>query len=160
NSNASVYSVATETTPVTVSTVTRTGAATVAFDSNVQGLTLQGGSGNDTYNIESTSSSTPVAITTGAGANTLNVSPTARSLGTIQGNLSVSGGIGGNALVLDDQANSADSTYSLVGSTVSRTGSATISYNSLISSLVLNGGGGNDTYNLNGLPAGLPVALV
>ena len=122
-------------------------------------LELDGGSGNDTYNIESTAAATQVGVAAGNGTNTFNISPTAKDLSTIQGNLTVSSGSNNNALVLDDQANSANSTYSLVGSTVSRTGTATITYLS-VNSLVLNGGSGNDIYNIQGTGGETPVSIV
>jgi Ca2+-binding RTX toxin-like protein len=143
---------------VTSSSVNRAGAAPIHYAA-MAGLGLDGGTGDDTYNIESTAASTPVNIAAGAGANTFKVSPTARKLGTIRGNLDVYGVNNTNALVLDDQANSANGRYSLAGPTVSRTGTATISYDT-INRLVLNGGGGNDVYNLNGTPAGVKLALV
>jgi hypothetical protein len=142
---------------VTSSTVTRTGAAPISYTS-VSSLTLDGGKGGDIYNIESTSASTPVTVAGEAGNDTFNVSPTARSLGTIQGNLTILDFGGNNNLVLDDQANAAGTTYSLTSSTVTRAGAAPISYSSM-NSLVLNGGSGNDTYSVNGTAVGIKMSL-
>ncbi len=143
---------------VTSSSVTRSGSAAISYAS-LSSLELDGGSGNDTYNIESTAAATQVGVAAGNSTNTFNISPTAKDLSTIQGNLTVSSGSNNNALVLDDQANSANSTYSLVGSTVSRTGTATITYLS-VDSLVLNGGSGNDIYNIQGTGGETPVSIV
>jgi hypothetical protein len=143
---------------VASSGVNRAGAAPIRYAA-MAGVSLDGGTGDDTYNIESTAAGTPVNIAAGAGTNTFNVSPTARNLATIQGSVDLHGVYDSNALVLDDQANSTNARYSLVGPTVSRTGTATISYDT-INRLVLNGGGGSDAYSINGTAAGIKLALV
>ena len=145
---------------VTSSSVAHSGAAPIGY-AGLSQVTLDGGGGNDTYNIESTAVATAVAIVAGKGKNTFNASPTAQDLGTIQGDLTVasSSSSTANALVLDDQANPVNSTYSLTSSTASRTGTATITYLSL-NNLVVNGGGGNDTYNINGTAPGIKESLV
>ena len=143
---------------ISASSISSSVSAPIVFQ-KMGSVTLNGGSGNDTYNIESTLSTTPVSIVAGNGSNTFNISPTAKNLGTIQGNLGLSANGTTNALVLDDQANTANSTYSLTSSTVTRTGAATISYAS-VDSVTLNGGSGNDTYNIQGTLSGTPVSVV
>jgi hypothetical protein len=50
---------------------TRTGAALLSFDNSVTAVTLNGGSGADTYSISGTQAGTSVKINGGNGANTL-----------------------------------------------------------------------------------------
>ena len=151
NSNAVTYS-------VTSSTVTRTGSATISYNSLTENLTLDGGSANDTYNIESTSASTPVHVNGGTGNDTFSVSPTAKNLNTIKGALTISGYGGNNALNLFDQSNAGVSTYALTSSSVTRNGAALISYSSL-ESITLDGGSANDTYNIESTSASTPVTI-
>jgi hypothetical protein len=136
----------------------------IYYNPNVTALTVLGPLAGSTFNIESTAAGTATTVNGGAGSDTFNISSTANigstaeNLNSIQGNLSIFGFGGTNALVLDDQANAANNTCSLTSSTMTRTGVATISYAS-VSSLVLNGGSGTDTYNVNGTAAGLHLAL-
>ncbi len=145
---------ASDTYSLTSTTVSRTGAATISYGSNVADMNLYGGSGNDTYNIESTASGTAAQVEGGKGNDTFNVSPTARSLANIQGALTVVGGAGSNTVNVDDQNNAASDTYSLTSTTVSRTGAATISYGSNVADMNLYGGSGNDTYNIESTASG------
>jgi hypothetical protein len=142
---------------VTSSTVTRTGSATISYNSFTENLTLDGGSVNDTYNIESTSAATPVTVKAGSGNNTYNISPTAKNLDNIRGDVAISGGLGANALSIFDDSNAKAVTYSVTSSTVSRTGSASVSYNSTTENLTLDGGSANDTYNIESTLAATPV---
>ncbi len=151
NANPVTYS-------VTSSTVTRTGAATISYDSLVPTVSLDGGSARDTYDIESSSASTAVRVNGGSGNNTFNISPTAQNLNNIKGDLTINGGLGNNVMNIFDDNNANPVTYSVTSSTVTRTGAATISYSS-INSLTLDGGSGNDTYNINGTASGTKLAL-
>jgi hypothetical protein len=142
---------------ITSSTVTRSGAAAISYDSAAS-VNLYGGSGNDTYNIESTASGEPVSIQGGAGNDTFNVSPTAKNLSNIQGALTVWGLGGSNSLNVFDQNDTAAATYSITSSTVTRSGAAAISYDS-VASVNLYGGSGNDTYNIESTASGEPVLI-
>ncbi len=144
---------------VTSSTVTRPGAAPISYNGQTQGLTLDGGSANDTYDIESTSAYTPVTVSGGAGNDTFNISPTARDLDNIQGKIAVEGGNGTNALNVFDSNNPNAVTYSVTSSTVTRTGAAPISYNSQVQSLQLDMGSANDTCDIESTSAYTPVTV-
>jgi hypothetical protein len=139
------------------STITRSGAATITYGSQAN-VNLDGGSGNDSYNIESTHFGTALTVQGSSGKDTFNISPTAQNLDNIQGNVTVEDKVGTNALNAYDGNNAKTVTYSVTSSTVTRTGAATISYSS-INNLVLKGGSGNDTYNINGTAAGIKLAL-
>ena len=123
------HNTAVSTYSVTSSTISRAGAAAISYAS--ENVNLHGGSGNDTYNIAGTPTGTTLAVQGGAGNDTFNVSPTAKNLGNILGNLSINGGGGNNVLVLNDQTNSANSSYALTPTTVSRAGMATVTYGAL-----------------------------
>jgi hypothetical protein len=82
-----------DTYTVTSSTTTRTASALVTY-SSMAGVVINGGSGNVTYNVESTSVAT--TISTGNGQNLVRISPTAQDLNTIVGSLAVNFGTNAN----------------------------------------------------------------
>ncbi len=88
--------------------------------SDVQRITVNGGGGDDAYTVQSTPSGTRVNVKAGSGNNTLVISPTAESLGTIQGSLSVAGGGGNNTLIIFDDDFATTVTYSITSSTIAR----------------------------------------
>ena len=106
------------------------------------------GGGSDTINVESTSSSAPVTIDEGSGSDSVFVSPTAQFLDHIQGNVTVNGGSGYDTLTIDDQADPFNDTYTMTGSSLTRTASALIGYN-LMNVVTVNGGSSTAaTYNV------------
>lgn len=149
-----------ETYTITSSTVTDSPGDKVTY-SLMGSVNINGSSSAaDIYNIESTPAGTTVKVEGGVANDVFNVSPTAKNLGTIQGNLGL---VGASTVNIDDQNNSASGTYSLASSsatssTITRTRAATISYAS-DPAVNLNGGSGNDTYNDNGTPSVTKVAI-
>jgi hypothetical protein len=118
--------------------------------SALTGITIQPTTGNDTVNIENSAAGVPISINEGDGTDTVNISPTAHNLANIQGNVTVTGGPGTDTLDIFDQANSSGVTWTFAGSTITRTGSALISYGTLTNFVNVTGGSGNNTYNLTG----------
>jgi hypothetical protein len=131
---------------ITGTTTTRDASALITY-SSIHGLVLNGGSGNVPYNIESTAAGTLVAVNAGAGNNTFNLSPTAKFLDNLKGNITVSGGGGINTLTEYDQNDPYNDTYTITATTTTRTASALVTYSSL-PKLVLYGGSGNVTYSV------------
>jgi hypothetical protein len=124
------YNAASTTYAITGSSVSRSGSAGFSYD-HISTLNFFGGYGNDTYNV----------------------------LGSLQSQLNLTAGLGSNTLNIDDGSNSTNTTYTVTGSSVSRTGSGSISYSGNVTSLVVTGGSGNDTYNvMSGLSTG-PTTL-
>jgi hypothetical protein len=111
------YNGATTTYAMTGSSVSRTGSAGVSFD-HISTLNFFGGFGNDTFNV----------------------------LGSLQNQLNLTAGLGTNTLNIHDGSNSANTTYTLTGSSITRTGSSAITYSGNITSLVVTGGTGDNTY--------------
>ncbi len=111
--------------------------------------TLTTGNGNDVVNITATSSSRPLAIREGSGPATVNVSPAAHNLNAIQGAVMVNGGPGTDTLNINDQSHNISATYTLTDSSVARPGAATITYGSLPMNFVnVTVGGGHNTCNV------------
>jgi hypothetical protein len=71
---------------------------------NLASLNLNGGSGNDSFDIESTASATATTITGGSGGNRFDLTSTAEYLAGVAGPLSLFGG-GADTLVFWDTAN-------------------------------------------------------
>jgi hypothetical protein len=149
-------------------TLSRTGAATIAFNGFNNGATINGGSGHNTYNVLSTTSWTTtvnggnagdvfnieatvgaLTVNAGNGNDTVNVSPTAHNLDNIHANVTVNAGFGSDAITINDQAYASATTYTLgSGPNLSRTGSAVIAFNGFNNGARINGGSGNNTYNV------------
>src|SRR5262249_2503385 len=96
----------------------RTGAATIGRF-GVEGLNRIGGSGSNTYDVNTTISPTPVTITAGAANDGLILSPTARNLNAIQGAVSFNGGGGNDGVTADDQNGTAATTYTVTSTGLS-----------------------------------------
>jgi hypothetical protein len=126
--------------------------------SALTGVTVTATPGNDVVQIDDTVSATPVTVNEGDGADQVHISPFPNNLDTIQGPVSVHGGSGTNTLTFYDQNNYADTTYTVTGSSVARTGSAVVTYSR--TNLTLWGGGGNDAYNIVGTVPSLILRLV
>ncbi len=106
-------------------------------------------SGLSTINIESTLNAAPVTIHDSLGHDIISISPNAESLGNIRGRVDIQG-TGADTLFINDQHNTAASTYTVTDGSVSRNDSAMITYRGL-SSLHLNAGGA-DIINIEGTP--------
>jgi len=117
--------------------------------SALTGITVAPTSGNDLVDIEDTVPGTLVTVNDGDGNDPVYLSPTANNLDTIQGPVTVHGGSpANNAVVFNDQNNVADTTYTYTGSTVTRTGSALVSFSN--TNVPIFGGSGSDTYQIVG----------
>src|SRR5262249_28412085 len=71
--------------------------------SGMKSLKLSTGAGADVLNVESTLASTPVTLNAGNGNNTFNVSPASKFLDNIQGAVNINAGSGNNTLTTFDQ---------------------------------------------------------
>jgi hypothetical protein len=116
------------------------------------------GGGNDTVNVERTMSGVPVTIWEGGGTDKVNVSPSARFLDNIRGDVFVNGGSGTDTLNVTDQNDSFNDTWTVTGSTVTRSFSATIHYN-WQNFINLWGGTGNLTYDVQGTEPSFTTTL-
>jgi hypothetical protein len=116
---------------------------------------LYSNNGGDVVNVEATTG--PLTVNLPASGNpTVHVSPTAQSLSTIQGSLTVAGqGVG--TLVLNDQGGTAGRNYTLTSTNLGWGGPASIAFGEL-GALTLDATTFNDTVLVQSLPA-FPVTL-
>src|SRR4029077_19376002 len=102
--------------------------------------TIQGGSGNDIFNIEGTPV-TGLNIYTGTGNDNINITPTSQNLANIAGPLTIIGQGGADPLVVSDQADTAaELTYNIGSGSIQASTSAAIVYGNMVSFLVYAGG--------------------
>jgi uncharacterized protein (TIGR03118 family) len=147
-------------------------------DDSINKLSIYGGSGGDTFFVSNTPSVDTniypgsdssfnyvnVLGTTGrlnvdesAGVTTVNVGNSLNELNSIQGPVDVSGGAG-NHLIIDDQNNTANDTYSIGTGAIKRRGAAKITYAG-VSTVTLDGGSGNETFEIMSLNPAVQFAI-
>jgi Ca2+-binding RTX toxin-like protein len=114
-------------------------------------LNLHGSAGTDVFNLEQTFAA-PITFYAGAGANTINLSPTAQRLENLGSAVTVRGNGSATALNVDDQADGTARTYSVTGTTVQYAGLQAITYSQL-SDLEVNVGSAADVVNVEGTSA-------
>jgi hypothetical protein len=112
-------------------------------------ITINATPGNDVVEIDNTAAGTPVTINEGNGTDAVHISPIPNDLDTIQGPVIVHGGSGTDGLNILDESNAASTTYTITGSSVSRTGSATVTYSN--TNMGIWAGNGNDAFNVLGI---------
>jgi hypothetical protein len=149
---------ATQTVAVSTSGVAGLTGGAISFTAGqLAALTLKGGSGNDTWDINGTNA--PMSVTAGSGNNTFVMTPASQFLDNIQGAATLTGGAGSNTLTVDDQADSFNDTYSIAAGSIQRNAEAAISYSG-IGSVTLNGSSSAAiTYDVNGTAAGVSVTI-
>jgi hypothetical protein len=129
------------------------------FDAGqVNSITVNSRTGNNTINIERTVAGRPVTINLDSGTDTVNLSPTAQNLSNLAGTVTVNGGSGTGTLVANDQGTSTARTYTLTSSTLVRSGAATITYNNL-AGVTVNTSNGSDTVTVQSTSAVTAVTV-
>jgi hypothetical protein len=133
--------------------------ATIAYQ-QIQTLTLDGGNGNNGFNLGSTAKPTTTLLNTGTGNDVINVGGSGKNrvLDNISGPVTVTGQGGQDTLNFDDQDSSSAYTFTLTATSVTRDNIALITYASL-SSVVVNGGSGSNTFNVTGVSYLAPYTL-
>jgi hypothetical protein len=127
------------------------------------GTSLHTGNGHDTVNVAGTAYRSVLAIYEGTGGVNVNVGYASHNLDNVLGTIDVYGAeMGVDNLVVNDQANASNQTYTLApvqgGDEISwTTSSGVIAYTSA-SNLTLYGGTGANTFNVE--VTGVPTAIV
>jgi hypothetical protein len=128
--------------------------------SALTGITVNATLGVNVILIDNTVAGTPLTVNLGDNLTALGLSPTATDLSTIQGPVIVHGGAG-TQVGLRDDSHPGDTSYTITGSSVSRPGWASVTYDHLGRGLNIRRdteGGGNDTYAVLGtLPSAVTV---
>jgi hypothetical protein len=105
--------------------------------------TVLAGTGNDTFGVQATQAGVPLTIDLGAGDDAVHVGDATHPLDAILGPLAVQGQAGSNTLTIEDQATASAQTYTLTGTTLTRSGAAPVSFSGMATTGVQGGSGGN-----------------
>jgi hypothetical protein len=133
--------------------------AVISDGPGVSSFTIDGGSNNNTYNIEGTSAGRAVTINAGAGNDTFNVTPATQDLDNLGAPLTLNGGGGSNVVTVDDQAAPTGQTYGISATMLTRSGVAPVTY-AMVSTLAVNGGADGNAFQVVGpLPTSTVVTL-
>jgi Ca2+-binding RTX toxin-like protein len=143
---------------VSESSVIRSGAAPIHY-SVAQSLQLAvSGSANNTFHVTGTAF-TPVLLTLGTGNDTVTLGEGLFALDSIALPVTVVGGGGTDAIILDDQtAAFGANDYHVTSTDVTRNNREILNY-SQVESLTLNAGPGDDTIRLASTAAGTPLIV-
>jgi hypothetical protein len=133
----------------------------------ITAVILGGGSGGNTFNVQSTLASAATSINAGNGlssTNTVTIGSLAPSLGgtlaSIAGPVVVSNTSGSTSLTVDDSGDTTGQTVAITNSSITGTWSAPINYvGGEVSSLTVLGGSGSNTFNVQSTASGTPVGL-
>jgi len=113
--------------------------------------------GANVINVLATDPNAPVDVVADNG-DIVNVGNDTDGLDEIQGNLSIDGGDGTVPVYLNDQMTASGQLYDLLPGELDRSGAAPITFQNL-QQAVLNGGGGGNTFDVDGVAEGAPVTI-
>jgi hypothetical protein len=126
--------------------------------SDLGGIVIAATSGNDTINIENDAAGTPITVNLGNGADVVNLSPLAHNLGNLMASVAVNGGGGADTLNVNDQGTATAQSWTVAANSLTRSSAGPVSFGG-ISTLIVNGGDGNNTYTITGTQASLGTTL-
>src|SRR5262249_38027642 len=141
-------------------TITSTTVSRILFGGLTYGtaeqLVLNAETGSNLININSTLSSTPVTVNAGAGDDTINAGN--GNLANLPGAVAVNGDAGTDLINVNDGSSASANTYAVTSAGVTRGGFGGLTYGTA-EQLVLNGGLGGNTVNVQSTPATTPVTV-
>lgn len=115
--------------------------------------------GNNTFNINSTSSAAAYTINGNNGDDVFNITPVGQFLDPIDGAITVNGGAGTDSLVLHDQGNSfTGDIFTITNSNITRSLFAGVTYGT-IESATVHGGSEGHTFNITSSLATTPITV-
>lgn len=138
---------------IDAASVSRTSAGTVTY-SGMEGLTVNGGRGNETFRVQSTGAGAPFTVNAGAGNDTIQVGNLNR-LDRLLAQVTIDGGTHTtrDILTINDSAATTAARYDLASSYLEKAFVRLLSYSNT-EQLTLNTGSGGDRINVLGLPGG------
>lgn len=136
--------------------ISRTGIPNVGFGT-MENLNLNAAATGNTITVAAVGSGVSLVVNGGGGNDNL-VLGSIGGLANIAGSVSYSGGTGTDTLTIVDTANSSNSTHTITQSSYSRTGFAGVPFDT-IEHIVVSGGSGSNTYNIDPTPVSLTAAV-
>ena len=122
---------------------------------DVTSLVISTAGGNDIVDVQAVHAATAVTINTGGGHDTVEVG--AGELDAIAGPVAVHGGAETDALLVRDEADAGDDTYTVTPDSITKTGFS-LTFDG-IDVLTLDAGTGNNTIDVEGTVAGTAVTI-
>lgn len=116
---------------------------------DTSGITINGGTHGNTFNVQSTQAGTALTLNTGSGSDIVNLGSTGNKLDSLQGPITINGQSGSDTVDFKDQGQTSGQSYTLTPTTLARPGIATVRYGT-IEKLSLSAGSGNDDVTLSG----------
>src|SRR5262249_36946281 len=105
------------------------GTSTVSFgDGNISSITVNMSNQDAFVNIEQTLASAPLTVNLGSGTDFVEIGSGAHNLNNIQGSITIHFGLGTDTVDVHDELNSGNQTFTMTDSSVTRSGSALITY--------------------------------
>lgn len=136
NAVATIYNLAR--TSGTSARVERIGAALINYlNPGIATVNLNGGSGGNTFNVDSSISGTTVNMFMGTGSDVANFGNAANSLSDLVGPVNAIGQGGVNNVFFNDQGTATRQNYNLTTTTLTRSGTAALGYSGM-ATLTLN----------------------
>ncbi len=144
---------------LTTTTLDRSGAGLITYGT-MENLVLNASVGSDTINVQSTLAATPVTLNGGTGDDTFNVGNASNSLDNIQGAVTINGDgqTATDTVNINDQGDPDANGYTITITTVVRTGAAQITYGT-VETLVVNAGLSDDTLAVQSTLATTPLTV-
>lgn len=120
----------------------------------IEDVKVFAGVGADTFHVELTHEDVELTLNGGIGDDTFQLAPTAKNLNVLAGTVTVNGGGGDDRMLVNDQANSAGSLYLATPAKLNRTvGTKSVDIkNSGLERLAIQGGAGDDSLKFIGVP--------
>jgi hypothetical protein len=143
---------------VTNFTVGRGGWAGMRYNTS-ESVTIDAGSGAETFNVESTHATAPLTINAGGGNDVARLAPTTQLLDDIVTPVTFNGGGGTDQLVLFDDANTFADTYTIDATGASRAFFGGASF-ATIEDVTLSAGSGDDTIDVTETAPGAPASII
>ncbi len=132
---------------------------TVFSHSSLETVSLLGGTGGNTFDVESTDSSTTTHLYGQSGDDLFRVTPMSQDLKDVRRDVHVYGNGGTDHVQVDDQAETADVAVNVTSSTLERQGAGTIHYSN-VDSVTYRGGSGNDHFGVESTLSGTTISLL
>jgi hypothetical protein len=144
--------------PYTISTSSIVRGVQTMNYSSVETMTFHGTSGNNDFAVASLAASTSATLNGNSGNDRLFMGGVAQNLDNVAGSVVFNGGAGTDTVELRDQQNSRNDTYTIQSTSFTRPSFGPLTL-STIEGITVQGGSGNNTFQLLATTAGVPVSL-
>jgi titin len=144
---------------ITSAAITGLAPANIFFPCNPSSTTIMGGSGANTFNVQSTAAGTTTRLVTQLADNTANVGQNGSVQGILGDLVLDPGGTSWSALIVDDSADTTPRAVTITGTSITGLAPAVITYAG-VTNLTVAGGSGGNRFNVFSVEGGHATSLV